>query len=367
MERLLHHLYLELLPEFNVALVGPAGCRNHVQPGTTVSECPLSPVFRFLVYCQWTTYRTALRLRPDLVISGSGVTAPAAVFAARAIGAPALCYLHGLDLVAENRLYQKLFVPTIRKCDVLVVNSSNTARLARDSDLVADRLFVLHPGVLLPPASSQSMKDVFKRRIGTDKSTILLSVGRLTARKGLAEFVAHVMPGLVARRPDLLLVVIGGEPKDALSKSGGEQQRIEEAISTCGLSEHVAMLGTVDDETLEQAYYGSDLMIFPVIDLPGDVEGFGMVAVEAAAHGLPTVAFAAGGVPDAVKHGVSGYLVNPGDYASFGKAITAYLHQEDPVIWRARCLEFASNFSWSSFGRELRQICRDVTFSALKS
>ena len=56
-----------------------------------------------------------------------------------------------------------------------------------------------------------------------------------------------------------------------------------------------ACLARVDDQRLSDAYFAADVMVFPVLDLPGDVEGFGMVAVEAAAHGLPTVAFAVGG------------------------------------------------------------------------
>jgi phosphatidylinositol alpha-1,6-mannosyltransferase len=105
----------------------------------------------------------------------------------------------------------------------------------------------------------------------------------------------------------------------------------------------------VDDATLASAYRESDLLIFPVLDLPGDVEGIGMVAVEAAAHGLLTVAFAAGGVPDAVKEGVSGYLVVPGDYVSLTDTIVRCLSEKSST-WSGRCIAHAKNFSWDLYG-----------------
>jgi phosphatidylinositol alpha-1,6-mannosyltransferase len=75
-----------------------------------------------------------------------------------------------------------------------------------------------------------------------------------------------------------------------------------------------------------------------------------MVAIEAASHGLPTVAFATGGVIDAVKDGVSGYLVEKNDYDSLAKSVTDTL--KNPMNPCAT-LEFAKNFSWHSFGNKV--------------
>ncbi len=360
MERLLYHMYLELLHDFDVALVGPAGCAAHAVGAKFVAECPLSPMWRFFAQCQWHAYRAASWLRPDLIVAGSGVTSPAALIAGHAIDAPVLCYLHGLDIIAKNILYQKLFIPAVRRCDAIVVNSQNTAELARKSGVQHSRISVLPPGVTLPPSQPTTPSHKFRARVGSDRGPILLSVGRLTARKGLVDFVTNVMARLVPQHPELVLAIIGSEPAQALHRSRGERQRILEAAHRVGIARNVALLGLVDDETLHAAYSASDLLVFPVKDLPGDVEGFGMVAIEAAAHGLPTVAFAAGGVPDAIKPGVSGYLVEPGDYVGFAKRISAYLGREDRDVWRSRCIEFAEAFSWEKFGARWRRICHEM-------
>ena len=92
--------------------------------------------------------------------------------------------------------------------------------------------------------------------------------------------------------------------------------------------------------------------MFPVREIPGDPEGFGMVAVEAAAHGLPTIAFATGGVTDAVAEGQSGRLVAPGDYAGFADAVLGALIEREPL--RMRSVDFARQFAWPKFGSQIR-------------
>jgi phosphatidylinositol alpha-1,6-mannosyltransferase len=96
--------------------------------------------------------------------------------------------------------------------------------------------------------------------------------------------------------------------------------------------------------------------VFPVKDIPGDVEGFGMVALEAAAHGLPTVAFGAGGVPDAVADGVSGSLVPAGDYPQMAACIDRYLAGDWGSVSPASCVAFAEDFAWPGYGERLRSL-----------
>jgi phosphatidylinositol alpha-1,6-mannosyltransferase len=108
------------------------------------------------------------------------------------------------------------------------------------------------------------------------------------------------------------------------------------------------MLGRLDEAALHDAYFASDLHVFPIRDLPHDPEGFGMVAVEAAAHGLASVAYACGGVADAVGEGVSGHLVGPGDSAGFADAVLRLLERPLPA---EAVRGFAQAFAWPRFGR----------------
>lgn len=359
MERLIHHALEELARDFDVAFVGPQGSEAFAAAACDSRMCPLSPVPRFLWHCQIKCLQLARRFRPDLILAGSGATVLAAAFAARRVGAAAACYVHGLDLVTRNRAYRSVFVPAIRSCDRVIVNSRNTGLLAERLDVPSQRIRVLNPGVALP--TDKGGEDDFRAFAGIDPaSSILLSVGRLVPRKGLAEFVERILPRIVAGRPDTVLVVVGGEPDHALLHRAGERRRIERAATAAGLARHVRLLGALDDSRLDQAYAAARLLVFPLREVPGDVEGFGMVAVEAAAHGLPTVAFALGGVCDAIRHGVSGYLITPDDDEAFACAVLTHLEQTDRERWRRSCREFAADFAWPRFGERLRAICREA-------
>lgn len=353
MERLNHHAYQALGKRFKVALCGPAGANSIVREEDTCREVGLSSLSRFLVTCQWKTFRLARRFRPAIVYSGSGLTAPAALLAGRSTRAPVACFLHGLDIVADHPAYRLVFLPAIRRCDRLIVNSRHTAGLAIAAGVPEERIVVVHPGVDLPNFSlREGARARFRDQFGFGSRPFLLAAGRLTERKGLAPFIRHALPEVVRHLPETLLVIIGEEPSHGLKHRQGIITEIQTAIREAKMQSHVVLLGAVDDEQLSDAYFSADVHVFPVLERPGDVEGFGMVAIEAAAHGLPTVAFKAGGVGDAVAHGQSGWLVEPGQYDELTHNILNALdransHTEQSHVRDARA--HAERFCWNTF------------------
>ena len=363
MERLNQHLLTELACGWRVSLCGPQGCAEFAPGATTVVETPLKPLPWFLVGAAWRAFRLARRERPKLILAGSGLAAPMAWVAARACGARLAVYLHGLDVIAPSQIYQRLWLPFIRASDLVLVNSQNTGRLAINRGVAEGKISVLHPGTEIP-ASDPAAGVGFRTQFGLGQRPVLLSVGRFTRRKGLAEFVTRSLPAIVAYFPDALLAVIGEEANDALhGASGSERERILVAAQAAGVESNLCFLGRFDEVTLQAAYQAADCHVFPVLDLPGDVEGFGMVAVESAARGLLTVAFMVGGVPDAVGEGRSGHLVSPGDYSLMSDRIISVLKRSvgkkeaDGLSSRA----FASGFEWSLFGKRLRELAASVT------
>jgi phosphatidyl-myo-inositol dimannoside synthase len=372
MERLNYHIYLELEKEFEVSISGPEGCQHYLSPHTSYSLFPSRPVGIFLLRSLISAYQLAVKEKPDLIIAGSGVTAIAALIAGRRVGAKVMTFLHGLDILYPNPLYQLLFLPFIRACDGVWVNSTHTAQLAKKKGIADEKINILHPGVILPSRNETAINPVsFRQSFSiSDNKIILLSVGRLTERKGLPEFIQNCLAELVSAFPEILLVIIGNEPTEALSKQSGVTSKIKQAGLASGTTEHIMLLGQVSESELSQAYVCSDLLVFPVLDLPGDVEGFGMVAIEAAAHGLPTAAFAVGGITDAVAHNTSGWLVESGNYANLNKTIINYLNyikELQPLkvnsISKVTCQQYAAKFSWDLFGQQLRLTCKQITIS----
>lgn len=345
MERLVHQLYLNLLERHQVTLLGPAGCEGFVADDAQVYATRIAPtpIFLLLSLFKGLLGRKAAG-RPEIVIGGSGLVGPVVILLARLLRAKSVVLLHGLDIVADSRLYQWFFVPLLRRADMLICNSENTAALARKAGVDARRIETIHPGVDIDSVAVSH--DDAKRSLGLNEKTVLLSVGRLIPRKGLAEFVENSFVGLVENDPNIVLLIAGSEPSSALNRSGQSVlARIEAVIAKHNLSDQVQMLGFVAGDELGPIYAAADAFVFPLVETHGDVEGFGMVAIEAAAQGAPTVAFDCGGVSDAVADGKSGCLVEAGNYQAFSDAVLRCVSGE----MRDTAREFAAQFSWDNY------------------
>ena len=353
MERLNWHMAEELARTYEVTVVGPSGSVDHAPEGVRVIEAPLRPLWRFLLTATWRAIRLARQQRPALVLAGSGLTAPIAWLAARASGARSAVYVHGLDLTVPHPLYRTAWHPALRRVDRVIANSSASARLAEQIGIARDRIAVVHPGVEIPELDPTARARFRSRHGLREGAPVLLSVGRLTTRKGLREFVSDVLPSIVSAHPDTVLLIVGDVPAHALFAQAQTPESIRQAAAAAGVDGNVRFLGTLFDQDLADAYAGADVHVFPVRDIPNDPEGFGMVAIEAASHGLPTAAYATGGVIDAVEDGVSGRLVPPDQPLQMASTVAQFLSSSaDRDVVR----QYASQFAWPTFGKALSSV-----------
>lgn len=137
---------------------------------------------------------------------------------------------------------------------------------------------------------------------------LFISVGRLETYKGFADSLAalKLSAGQLPRTWGWLVV---GE--------GPLRRSLQTSAAQAGLKDHIQFTGRVGEQTLHALYAGSDVFLHPT-----RFEGSSLVTLEAMAHGLPVVATRAGGIPDKVKDGANGFLVEPGDVESLARAIT---------------------------------------------
>lgn len=358
MERLCWHIIDELNCENKLHVIGPKGCRKLLPSDILTKEVPIRPLWRFFLVIALTSLQKAISIRPRLIFAGSGLVAPFVWFAARLTNANCILYLHGLDVEARHPIYRLFWRRCFKYFDDILVNSQFTYKLAVQAGISPERINILNPGVQLPDiraAKNQAL--AFRQHYSLGEAPVLLYVGRITARKGLLYFIRNIFPSVIGELPHTRLVVIGEEPRKALSKITDEYQQITHTLNNMHLYQSILFLGkrSHDDPELDAAYFSADALIFPVQEQKNDNEGFGMVAIEAAAHGLPTVAFAVGGVPDAVADGVSGRLIKPGHNQEFADALICYLTSKGS--YEKNCRDYAENFSWSIFGKRLRSLC----------
>jgi phosphatidyl-myo-inositol dimannoside synthase len=144
---------------------------------------------------------------------------------------------------------------------------------------------------------------------------------------------------------------------------GPERDAILRAAAEVGRSEDVWLVGGVTDARLLGLMGGCDVFVMPNIAVPGDVEGFGIVAIEAAASGLPVVAARLEGIPDAVSDGANGCLLPSEDAAAFASAIERLVGnaaERGERGERGRAYTRANN-SWPSIIEKYRALFQEIT------
>jgi phosphatidylinositol alpha-1,6-mannosyltransferase len=210
--------------------------------------------------------------------------------------------VHGLDLTFRPWIYQA-YLKGFLRADVFIANSESTKRLAEGRGLSPVRTILIGVPERYFGVERSKNRDAELLRIAAGR-VVLVTLGRLVRRKGAAWFVRHVLP----RLSGVLYVLIGVGP---------DQDEIMRAAREAGVSDALWLAGSVDDQRLLDLLGSADIFVMPNIVVPGTVEGFGIVAIEAAASGLPVVASRLEGIPDAVSDGENGCLVAPEDGAAY--------------------------------------------------
>ena len=286
----------------------------------------------------------------SVVFGGSVLVTPMVLILARLFRRKAVVQAHGLDLIYRSSLYQFLVVRRLRYVDRVIANSGHTARLAQQKGVTERAIEIIPPGVDWQRFQVAEDAEALKRARGLASRKVILFVGRLARRKGVKEFIEHSLVDIVKQVPEVCFVVAGDNPTESLTQHEDVAAEIRQAIERHDLSGYVRWFGAVSDAELVQLYALCNVVVLPVLDLDYDVEGFGMVALEAAAAGKPVIATRCGGLPDAVEHGASGILVEPGDYQRLSESIVTLLKdpQMGAAMGQSGRQRAVKNFSWNS-------------------
>jgi len=265
---------------------------------------------------------------------------------------------HGHDVTMTFPPYQWCVPRIFAALDAILPVSQATGQQCLRRGLPLDKLFVTPNGVDM---------DRFPRRVQgrhADRSLLagvgpalpadallLCSVGRQVPRKGFAWFVDQVMPAL----PEHVHYWLAG--------TGPEHKNIAMAIARHGLEKRVTLLGRVSEEQLSSLYRGADLFIMPNVPVPGDMEGFGLVLVEAGISGLPAVASAMEGILDVVTDGVNGHLVPSENAPAFVAAIAPYvIDTAQRIAASDRAVSYTlETFGWAAVAQSVLQTLRTAS------
>lgn len=268
---------------------------------------------------------------------------------------PVITVAHGLDLTWKNFLYQRLWVKKfIPKIDKIIAVGNETIRvgIARG---IAESKFVFIPNGVdteknLVFATRKDLEKIVKENLKNKK--VILTLGRLVRRKGVAWFVENVMPKL----PENIIYIIAGE--------GPDKKNIESVIKKTNMESRIKMLGYVTDKQRNILFNASDLFIQPNIKVKGDVEGFGISVIEAGSCRLPVIASKIEGLQDAIKDGENGILIEACNVEKYVFEINKLLSDDfQRKKFGEKTRRFiVENYSWEKISQKyLEEIIKTVS------
>lgn len=211
-----------------------------------------------------------------------------------------LLTFHGSEILRFSRQPARrcLARALIQRADRVSTLTNFTQRLLCSNFPDAANKAILTPGAL-----RSDFAEVVPARSGARDKIVVLTVGRLHPRKGQLFILdaLQALPPEIRSRIEYWLVGTG--------RQGGYEQLLRERAEHSGVA--TRFWGDVDDAELDRLYDQADIFAMTSVNHESSIEGFGLVYLEASAHGLPVVAHAVGGVPEAVVDGVTGLLVPP--------------------------------------------------------
>lgn len=265
-----------------------------------------------------TTWRAVRREQSSVLVISHvlpvGYTALILRFCARL---PYIVIVHGLDVLApQGNPWKRFWLMVILKnAHAVIANSEFTKKEVVRLGIAETLVVVVYPCVnerLITVGADA----VFAAPSG---KRILLTLGRLVARKG-HDAVIRTLPAIAAQVPEVLYIIAGDGP---------ERRRLEQLARELGVSERVLFLGAVPEINIPALYAAADIFVMPTRQIGADVEGFGLVFLEANAFGKPVVGGRSGGVSEAIVDGETGLLVPPNDPAALAEAVLRLWQNSD--------------------------------------
>ena len=275
----------------------------------------------FYSYALMKIWRLCQDGQVDAVLFSGMPSAWMAVFIKPALARPVpmatIC--HGHDVIMDVAPYQWLVRNMFKTLDAVFPVSQATGDAVLQRGLDPSRLHVINNGIDITrygeapdPGSRRAILAATFPLLAAElpaNALLLCTTGRQIRRKGHEWFVDKVMP----RLPPHIHFWLAGD--------GPEGSAIDDAIQRHKLETRVRRLGLLSEDKIAGLYRGGDLFIMPNIAVKGDIEGFGVVLLEAGLNGMPAVAVRLEGIADAVTDGRNGVLVQSGNPDSFINAI----------------------------------------------
>lgn len=218
-------------------------------------------------------------------------------------GIPYLCFIHGEDVTnaARSREFKWIVAKTLNGASSLICNSQNSSKLLiKDWGIDPDKISVLNPGVDTKRFFPVERSFQERKQLEWHERPVILTVSRLEERKG-HDCLIKALPEVKKIIPDVLYAIIGDGP---------EFETLKKLSHQLDVSNNVIFMSELEDEDMIKCYQQCDVFVLPNRTINNNIEGFGMVLVEAQSCGKPVIGGNSGGTPETMIINESGFVVD---------------------------------------------------------
>jgi len=270
--------------------------------------------------------RLRSRYRFNVVLGAQWQSAWAAVAARRFLGPYAVCSaVHGREVLTRHYagwgaagLYHQARRYVMSNVDRLFPGSNYALQLVRERGIPYRSAEVINYGCNIERFGPDGGEEK-RRELGLEGHPVMLTLSRLVPRKGI-DTVLEALPAISAAVPGVRYLIAG---------EGKDRPRLEALARQLGVAPLVRFLGAVPDQDVVALMHLADVFLMPAREERPDVEGFGLVFLEANACGTPVIGSTSGGISDAVQDGRTGLLVPPQAPGPLAEAAIRLLNDPD--------------------------------------
>ncbi|MBF0478240.1 MAG: glycosyltransferase family 4 protein [Candidatus Omnitrophica bacterium] len=303
----------------------------------------------FLVYAFFKAIFLCLNRSVECIYVADGLLCPLGYVLKKITGKSVVVTIHGRDIAFELRVYQRVICWALKRMDKIICVSEVLKQECLKRNISEKIISVIPNGVDLADFNNQILEKSLREieaRMGepVGNQFILLSVGRLVSKKGIDVFVKEIFPKILQQTNDVIYLIVGEGPlKNNIAHIIQQDDR---------LHHHVFLLGQIPMESpfLSSIYQNADIFVMPNVPVRDDMEGFGIVALEACAAGAAVVATQVDGVVQAVKNGENGIVIDHRDHQLFADTVVKLLRDPDRRLAMGISAKnfVMKNYSWGS-------------------
>ncbi len=342
------------MQRFNQKLIEHLGKVRPIRVISWGRSQALMPFFLLYAFCRAVCLRLGGKI--DLIYLSDGLMSPMGWVLKKLLRVPVAVNIHGRDIAFAFPGYLTVVPAALRKMDRVICVSSQLKEICRGYGVPEGILRVIPNGVNADDFTwTEAVSPAEKLGIDTRGRCVLITVGRLVPKKGVDRFVKEILPRVAEKEPNVLYLVVGDGPL---------RETIENTVREKGLEENVRLMGDVpmDDGSLKALYCCADVFVMPNVEVPGDIEGFGIVAIEGGAAGLPVVASRLQGIQEAVTPGENGILLEWDDTRAFVETMLDLIgNPEKRTDLGKRGKRFVvENFGWDRIARRYSEVFAEL-------